>query len=402
VEFEFALESRSRAIDGIFSQGQIYLRTMTDLTKLKVSLTKHGAHKLAILFRYFDSTNILDNLWDQVPGVKIFSSQAIKNLSAHGNVVPDLWDEAKTCGFDTIDALVLIAIIFSHHKLIAAMAQSSDKRTPFCGTIERDVHLEDKAFTNFAHTLEELGFTTEHSDSSVSYDLSNMFEIDGLNDLAIKLLTMKLRAASWDESNSVIDELQSHNFHKVFSITADQFRNWLLFCSVGGQRNALDLDLSFFKQVSDALAEAPFVFKSGHNPKKTGKVGVARSKRGTTADLLHNAMQTKLFTTLVQKYGPENVGTEVPTGADTSIDIVVKTKDFCWFYEIKTADTVKGCIRQGIPQLLEYAYWHGATDRADRLIIVGPAPITAEAARYLDLLRETFGLPIEYEELPVK
>ncbi|HWX02414.1 hypothetical protein [Collimonas sp.] len=369
---------------------------MTDLNLLRVSLTKHGAHKLATLFEHYDSSNVLNHLWGSHHDVKIELAQAKKNLSARGNIVPQVWDEARARGSETVQALVLIGIIFSHRELISAMAESTDEMVPFSGIISRGNQLDGKAFTNFAHTLEQLGYTTEHSVNHVRYDLGRLFKIEGLNELAIKLLVLKLKAAAWDEKKSPIEELVSHDFHKVFSISAVQFEQWLLSGTVNGT-DVSNADLSFFEQASDAPENVGFNFKSGHNVRKTGKIPVAGTKPGSTADLIHNKMQNKLFEVLVKKYGPDYVGTEVPTGADTAIDVVVKTPEFCWFYEIKTADTVKACIRQALPQLLEYAYWHGKTDLVSRLIIIGPAQMTKEAGKYLTLLRDTFGLPVSYE-----
>lgn len=373
---------------------------MTNLAKLRVSLTKHGAHKLAILFRDFDSKEVLNNLWGKVPGVKIDTAQALKNLSAKGEIVPVLWDRARDRGRETIESLVLIAIIFSHHKLIEAMMKSSDGK-PFKGRIVRGIHLDGKEFTNFAHTLEELGFTTSHSDADVYYDLEKLFSVTGLQELAVDLLTLKLQAASWEMNYSVIDELLSHNFHEVFSITKVQFECWLRNGNLTGHEARQDIDFSFFNPPTDLSETTPFVFRSGHNAKKTGKVNVAPRQSEAIAHLLHNSMQTMLYEKLVRQYGAEHVGTEVASGAGTSIDLVVKNNALCIFYEIKTADTVKGCIRQGLPQLLEYAYWHGEIGSADRLVIVGPVEITRDAQRYIEFLREQFNLPIEYLYLAI-
>ena len=41
------------------------------------------------------------------------------------------------------------------------------------------------------------------------------------------------------------------------------------------------------------------------------------------------------------------------------IDIVVKSKDGFHFYEVKTASSVKSCVRQAVGQLLEYSYGNG-------------------------------------------
>ena len=379
---------------------------MTDLNRLRVSLTKHGAHKLATLLPRYGSSEILDHLWGDLDGVNIDAAQARKNLSVQGNLVHNVWDKAVLLDRDdasaeAVAALVLIGIIFSHRDLITAMAESTDANAPFTGTIIRGQHLKGKAYTNFAHTLTELGYATGDSEQDVRYNVQSLFAIKGLNILAVELLGMKLRSAGWDESNSVIDELLAHNFHRVFSVNAPQFKSWLL---TGNLVDAFEEggDLSFFERASDKPAKSGFVFTSGHNLRKTGTVGVAQPKQGTTAELLHNAMQNKLYRSLVAKHGEAFVGTEIATGADTFIDLVLKTKDSFVFYEIKTADTVKACIRQAIPQLLEYAYWDGAVHPSLRLIIVGPASATREASLYLLLLKETFGIPLEYEHLSIR
>lgn len=92
---------------------------MTNLNSLRVSLTKHGAHKIALLLRTFDSTKVLKHLKNSVPGINIDRVQAIKNFSAGTDeIVPDLWDEVRAMGPEAIDGLVLIAIISSHLTLL--------------------------------------------------------------------------------------------------------------------------------------------------------------------------------------------------------------------------------------------------------------------------------------------
>jgi len=95
---------------------------MIDVTKLSVSLTKHGAYKVALLLRDYDKDQVLKHLSDSVAGINIESAQAKKTLAAdqHGKL-PDFWNEARARGSETIDATVLLAIIVSHQNLIAAM-----------------------------------------------------------------------------------------------------------------------------------------------------------------------------------------------------------------------------------------------------------------------------------------
>lgn len=368
---------------------------MTDLKKLTVSLTKHGAHKVAFLLRDIDADDILKHLWGSVDGINIEEAQARKTLLVDDSgKIPTLWNDAKELGTETIDALVLLSIITSHHKLISAMIAGGENE--FCGTINRGAVIDGKEFTNFAHIIEELGYSTNHSTEFVSYDLHKLFRIEDLGALASRLFELRLTAAGWDNDNSLIDELISLGFDKVFSINAARFQEWLENTKLEAVQEIEESE--FFFYADDAPSEQKFEFRPGHNEKKTGEITISQTAGGTKANLLHNQLQNSLFADLEKKYGKGNVGTENPAGQGTSIDIVVHTDDFCWFYEIKTAKSVKTCIRQAIPQLLEYAYWDGKGDRADRLIIVSPLAITKEAEVYLNYLRDNFKLEIFYEQ----
>ena len=372
---------------------------MTELRKLDVSLTKHGAHKVAALLKKYEKDKVLDHLAGSEPGINIESAQARKTLAANARgVIPEVWAKAKLRGNEAIDGLVLIAVIFSHHQLIATMQRSINK-APFVGRIVRSKDIDDKAFTNFAHVVEKLGFSTEHSPDHVDFDVHKLFGVPGLNELAKELLMIKLKEAGWDAKNSIVDECVALKFHEVFSVDQQEFRDWLVSGGTpGSQDNLRSEDADFFIKATDRPSRGKFAFKAGHNPKKTGTVAVGASPKTTTADLLHNEMQNSLFETLCQKYGKENVGSEQSTGSGTSIDIAVKAGKSAWFYEIKTDVSVKACIRQAIPQLLEYAYWQGDASTADRLIIVGPSSVTQEAEAYLAFLRKQFGLEIYYEQ----
>jgi hypothetical protein len=372
---------------------------MTELKRLNVSLTKHGAHKVAQLLTMYDKDKVVDHSWGKVPGINIERAQTLKTLAAdRSGRVPALWNEARARGSETVNALVLLAIIFSHHQLISAMKLSTNKGH-YVGRVNRRDLPGDKAFTNFAGDIEELGFSTAHATSYIDFDLHRIFQIPGLNELARELLREKLRAARWDEKRDIIDEATSLGFHEVLSVPEAQFRRWL----ESGASIPVDLDeedAAFFFDGDDTPHDGTFEFRPGHRPKKTGKVKVKGTASEKEATLLHNAMQTSLYDALVKQHGKTCVAAENPTGHGTSVDLVVKTDAFCWFYEIKTAKSVKACIRQAIPQLLEYAYWSKKKPAVDRLIIVGPKKITKEATAYLQFLNATFGLKISYEHHP--
>lgn len=80
---------------------------------------------------------------------------------------------------------------------------------------------------------------------------------------------------------------------------------------------------------------------------------------------------------------------------------MVKTKSFLWFYEIKVAPSLKACVRQAIPQLLEYAYWRQNKIVVGRLYVAAHFKPTKEVTDYLELLRTRFSVPIYYEQIVI-
>lgn len=359
------------------------------LTKLKTSLTKHGAYKIAELLRDYPA----GDLFDAIEGTGLDPAQARKNLSVgRSGDVPEAWERARALGGDAIDALVLVGVVFTHHLLIRAMREG--RRGRMRGSIARDAFDDEKVFTNLKGMLGELRFTTRDSPEKVDYDLSRLLLIEGLAPLVFDLLQRKLRTAGWDESTDALDEMVAQGFHQALAMSEPAFRQWL--DASDQPALATDDDEDFFSG-ADAAPTQPFAFAPGHTPRKTGRVARAKSSAGTDAELLHNEVQTAFYKNLVRRYGNGAVRTEQPTGLGTSVDIVVQRRGRRVFYEIKIAASVRACIRQALPQLMEYAYWRCTDDLAGRLVVVGLHPLTAESRAYLAYLREQFGIPVWYK-----
>lgn len=141
-------------------------------------------------------------------------------------------------------------------------------------------------------------------------------------------------------------------------------------------------------------------FRPGVSEKASSAIAVSVRKLRHIV-LLQNKMQDSLCRRLVSQYGADNVRAEHPGVAGTRIDAVVHQGNEYWFYEIKTADSVCACLREGIGQLLEYAFWPGEKLKASRLIVVGKSAIGKDGEGYLRRLKERFSLPIEYEQVAV-
>ena len=140
---------------------------------------------------------------------------------------------------------------------------------------------------------------------------------------------------------------------------------------------------------------ARFEFRPGCSV-KSSRTTASYAERELDVNLRHNGIQAALHKHLCSHYGDDNVGAE-SSNADGRVDIVVRQNGHYWFYEIKTAVTARGCISEALSQLLEYSYWPGA-QVAERLVVIGESPLDAQSEQYLSILRERFGLTIEYEQ----
>ncbi|MGP1716568.1 MAG: hypothetical protein ACTS9Y_05255 [Methylophilus sp.] len=159
-------------------------------------------------------------------------------------------------------------------------------------------------------------------------------------------------------------------------------------------------NLKDFISLPVSINKPDFTFRNGHR----SRVGTARyssSKQGGEKDLQHNRMQDALYDLLVKKYGRSNVGTENNAGNGTFIDAVARHGKEYTFFEVKTALTVTRCIREAIGQLLEYAHYDKKI-AIKSLVIIGLQPITKEADSYLESLRKTYKLPLNYNQLKIE
>ena len=70
-------------------------------------------------------------------------------------------------------------------------------------------------------------------------------------------------------------------------------------------------------------------------------------------------------------------------------------------YEIKTTNSLVGCIREALSQLLEYAYYPNVNN-ASKLVIVSQNCIDQNSQQYIKRLRETFNIPIYYQRFHIE
>lgn len=112
-------------------------------------------------------------------------------------------------------------------------------------------------------------------------------------------------------------------------------------------------------------------------------------------ELKHNIIQTKFLNYLQDKYGKENVKRECKAFGASRIDITRKTDSGYVFYEIKTYNSLKTSIREGIGQLLEYSLYPNVRE-AESLVLVSHVSPTEEVREYFSHLKQFINLPISY------
>ena len=149
------------------------------------------------------------------------------------------------------------------------------------------------------------------------------------------------------------------------------------------------------QQITDKSPEH-IKFVSGLNI-KSGNTERVNTKETITVTNLHDELKEKLYFQLSQKYGADNVGTEIHIGKK-KIDLVVRNKNSYDIYEIKTDQDVRTCIREAIGQIIDYAYFE-CKDKVGKMTIVGPTQISQEASEYLENIRIKHDLPIYYESV---
>lgn len=367
---------------------------MLNVNNLKVSLTKHGAHKIAQLLIKYGAQASLDHTLDESLAIDINLAQASKNLSAYDGTVPGYWDEIIKLGQNTINAAVLVSIIFSHHELIKAMVDTcSDKHF---GSLTVDRFTNRKGFTNFKNDIYELGFSIHTSANEVIYDLTKIVSNLELGSYVRLILGDKLKQAGWSRQGDAVSESITLGFNEVFGLSVSAFKAWL--SGTSAPDNTLDERDDFgVESISD------FIFRPGHLPRSGTRTAYQKPVLSPASQLLHNFLQTRLYEQLVVKYSAEKIGTEVPVGIGRAcVDLcLVVDKQHTVFYEIKTNFSARACVREALGQAFEYAYWPDV-ERAQKLIIVGPADITESLVSYMQLLRTRFGHCVYYQKVDQK
>lgn len=133
----------------------------------------------------------------------------------------------------------------------------------------------------------------------------------------------------------------------------------------------------------------------GHEPKTA-----AYFRNGTEPSWItpeHGAMQERLRHELRIEYPDATVRCEVD-----GVDVLLETDQERVYFEVKSELCTRRVIREALGQVMEYAYYLPPGDDRDvRLVAVGRSVASDDDLKYLDLLKEKFGIPVEYRRVVI-
>lgn len=132
------------------------------------------------------------------------------------------------------------------------------------------------------------------------------------------------------------------------------------------------------------------------------RLHTAVSQRRTYADVkdidpVHAKWQERLKVTVPEDLPGARAIAEKQMGLHR-VDMVIDHENLCVFVELKTADTASRVIREGLAQLIDYAFRPDQT-RCHALILSGHAPATSADHAYLHTLRKRFSIPVYYLQI---
>ncbi len=212
---------------------------MVDFETLKVSLTKNGYFKVAELLKVHSRSEVLDNLVGVHPGINIVRSQIANIIDCNPatNDVPEFWDSIREHGNHAIDAFTVVAMLFSHHRIIEVMQAASIGRDEFKGYFLRTDFPREKEFTNWAYTLACFGLSHyKRGAGAVEFDLSPVvYHLRSAGELVRDLIKQKFLRAGWRDPSryaikpdrELVEEMRVQKVNCVLSMEWPRFTRWL-------------------------------------------------------------------------------------------------------------------------------------------------------------------------------
>jgi hypothetical protein len=111
----------------------------------------------------------------------------------------------------------------------------------------------------------------------------------------------------------------------------------------------------------------------------------------TTINRIHDKLRDAFALNLQVKYPEDNIHTEYKF-----IDVVRQNSEELFYYEVKPFNTVYGCIRSAMGQLLDYTYSNPDTKKKISVVVVGSAEIDDKSEKFIEFVKLNLNIPFDY------
>lgn len=258
---------------------------MPGIEELKVSLTKNGYFKVADIIIEHPLNEVLDNLGG------LDRAQIVNMLvgDQESGRLPEFWNDVKGKP-KSLNSLLFISIIFSHHKLIQVFAESNIAE--MSGIIKRENirkifnSTHDKVYTNLVDTMERAGLcVVTRASPETRYSFEPLFRDMSIGPLAKNIFYRRLEQTGWKEpstndyfTRNFYEQCFFYEFNKTLGISETQFEEWLEGRTVEIEEPPKiivpDNEVSISASLLTSLRTKPFVILAGTTG--TGKTRIIR------------------------------------------------------------------------------------------------------------------------------
>jgi hypothetical protein len=136
------------------------------------------------------------------------------------------------------------------------------------------------------------------------------------------------------------------------------------------------------------------------NSTSTYTKSTKKGKREITS--LHVEILDELYNLLTSRTSPENLSAEKSRVSGKIIDLLERESNNRFnFYEIKTRNSGLSNIREGLGQVLEYALVDKKIN-PNKLVIIGPSELKPFEIEYLENLKATISIPLEFWQYDIE
>lgn len=366
---------------------------MPQLARLTSSLTKHGSYKIATLMWLYPIADVFHHISAKSNGIDIDLAQAKKTIGVPSSqLIPRYWQDAKNISKEHLDFATFFSIVLSHGLLISFFKNQNIQYG--AGALCIDPSLSSKAFSNLKACARELGFLTNDSKTYFDVDFSSHLVDPASGSLLLSILKSKANLTGYQFTTDVqfITDLVNQHIHTIFGITASDFSNWLL-----SSGTAIGL--------MPHPAHSPVInanFRFAPSAQRLNTLPVTRQPRNPTPltiDRLHAQLQNKLCDELEAAHPGIQFRLEQPTGSGTFMDLVCYSNNQYQIFEIKTASTLWACLREALPQLLEYQYNLWTSGDKASIYLATPHPMNADVQKYIDYLHSSYNITLNYYQI---